>query len=136
MIRAWLERLEREKGLEALDASSRRGVVASFGALAIVLLIGGVQLMAQSDNGGLIPLLIRLLPLALFLPAILTRRARGHVWLAFVSLLYIVQGVMLASVPGHAVIGVLEALAALGLFGYSLFYARFHSRLERHLAKF
>ena len=115
-MRAWLERMEREQGLDTLEAKSRRGVIVSFAALAIILLVGGIQLMAQSDNTGLVPLLIRLLPIALFLPAVLTRRARGHVWLAFVSLLYLMQGVMLAGVPGHAVIGVLEALAALGLF--------------------
>ena len=127
-MRAWLERLEREQGLGALEAKSRRGLIASFAAVALLLLIGGIQLMAQSENSGLLPLLIRLLPIALFLPAIFTRRARGHVWLAFVSLLYIMQGVMLAGVPGHAVIGVLEALAALGLFISSMAYARFRSR--------
>ncbi|MDH2289655.1 MULTISPECIES: DUF2069 domain-containing protein [Cobetia] len=127
-MRAWLERMEREQGLDTLEAKSRRGVIVSFAALAIILLVGGIQLMAQSDNTGLVPLLIRLLPIALFLPAVLTRRARGHVWLAFVSLLYLMQGVMLASVPGHGVIGVLEALAALGLFLASMAYARFRSR--------
>ncbi|WP_404983955.1 DUF2069 domain-containing protein [Cobetia marina] len=127
-MRAWLERMEREQGLDTLEAKSRRGVIVSFAALAIILLVGGIQLMAQSDNTGLVPLLIRLLPIALFLPAVLTRRARGHVWLAFVSLLYLMQGVMLASVPSHGVIGVLEALAALGLFLASMAYARFRSR--------
>lgn len=132
-MRAWLERVEREKGLESLEAQSRRGVIFSFTALAILLLVGGIQLMMQSDNNGLLPLLIRLLPIALFLPAVLTRRARGHVWLAFVSLLYIMQGVMLASVPGHAVMGVLEALAAVGLFVSSVAYARFRSRHQKRL---
>lgn len=130
-MRAWLERVEREKGLDVLEAQSRRGVIVSFVGLALILLLGGIQLMAQSDNNAFLPLLIRLLPIVLFLPAVWTRRARGHVWLAFVSLLYIMQGVMLASLAGHAVVGVLEAVTATGLFLSSMAYARFRSRNQR-----
>ncbi|MDW5375500.1 DUF2069 domain-containing protein [Halomonas sp. HP20-15] len=125
-----LERLEARHGLESLTRNARQAVLISFVLLIALLLISGWQL--RSNHGiEWLPVLVRALPLVLFLPSILTRRPRGHAWLAFVSLLYIAQGAMLTTLPGQAWLGWLEVLAALVLFFASALYARWQSRLLR-----
>lgn len=128
-MRRWLEALEAEKGLDHLTARARRWVLGSYGALALALLAWG--LLLARDDGNLRPLLAFLLPLVLFLPSLLAQRARGHAWLAFVSLLYFMIGVNVAILPGLGWLGWLIALAALALFGGCTFYARFRSRQQR-----
>lgn len=129
-MRAALERFENRHGLTPLVQRARMAVLASYVALIVLLLIGGLQLQAQSDSG-LLPLLVRVLPLALFLPTIVTCRPRGHVWLSFVSLLYFMQGIMIATLPGRSWLGMLEVLASLALFTSSMLYARWRSRQSR-----
>lgn len=129
-MRAALDRLEQRHGLTALTKHTRLAVLISYISLIVLLLIGGLLLQTQSQNG-LLPVLVRVLPLVLFLPAILTRRPRGHAWLSFVSLLYFMQGVMLATLPGRVWLGGLEVLASLGLFASSMLYARWRSRLQK-----
>lgn len=125
-----LERLETRYGLEALSQGARRAVLISFVLLIALLLLSGWQL--RNNNGvEWLPVLVRALPLVLFLPSILTRRPRGHAWLAFVSLLYIAQGAMLTRLPGQAWLGWLEVLAAMALFFASALYARWRSHLLR-----
>ncbi|WP_136067722.1 DUF2069 domain-containing protein [Modicisalibacter radicis] len=125
-----LERLETRYGLETLARRARQAVLISFVLLIALLLLSGWQL--RSHNGvEWLPVLVRALPLVLFLPSILTRRPRGHAWLAFVSLLYIAQGAMLTTLPGQAWLGWLEVLAAVALFFASALYARWRSRLLR-----
>ncbi|MCG7598446.1 DUF2069 domain-containing protein [Halomonas sp. McH1-25] len=126
-MRAALERLEKRHGLDRLTRLSRQGVIVSYGVLIALLFLGGLQLQAQSDSG-LMPMLVRILPLVLFLPSIVTRRPRGHAWLAFVSLLYFMQGVMIATLPDKAWLGMLEVVASLALFIASMFFARWRSR--------
>ena len=126
-MRAALERLESRHGLNRLTQRARQGVITSYATLIAVLFIGGLQLLSQSDSG-LMPLLVRILPLVLFLPSILTQRPRGHAWLAFVSLLYFMQGVMIATLPDKAWLGLLEVVASLALFIASMLFARWRSR--------
>ncbi|SFH72466.1 DUF2069 domain-containing protein [Modicisalibacter xianhensis] len=126
-MRAALERLEKRHGLNRLTQRARQGVIASYVVLIALLFVGGLQLQAQSDNG-LMPMLVRILPLILFLPSIVTQRPRGHAWLAFVSLLYFMQGVMIATLPDKAWLGMLEVAASLALFISSMFFARWRSR--------
>ena len=85
----------------------------------------------QEDTFNWRPVVAFVLPLVLFLPSIIGQRPRGHAWLAFVSLLYFTQGVMLATLPGQGLRGVLEALVSLGLFTGCMAYARFRSRQQR-----
>ncbi|WP_136246693.1 DUF2069 domain-containing protein [Halomonas borealis] len=125
-MRRWLEGLESRQGLDALTAKSRRLVIVSYAVLLALMLYRGVAI--QSDGSAIGPLVAFVLPLALFLPSILARRARGHAWLAFVSLLFFTQGVMVATLPGEALRGVLEALVSLALFTGCMGYARFRSR--------
>ncbi|WP_227370651.1 DUF2069 domain-containing protein [Halomonas sp. M20] len=126
-MRAALEGFEARHGIESLAHRTRRIVLASYIVLVILLLIGGWQLQAQGSNGFL-PVLVRVLPLILFLPTLYTRRPRGHAWLAFVSLLYFMQGVMLTTLPGKTWLGLLEVVASLTLFVASMLYARWRSR--------
>ena len=125
-MRRWVEGLEARHGLDMLTERSRRLVLASYVILLALLFWSGLAM--QAGTHPLTPILIRALPLILFLPSILGRRPRGHAWLAFVSLLYFVQGVMLATLPGQGLLGIAESLAALALFTGSMFYARFRSR--------
>nr|WP_299241102.1 DUF2069 domain-containing protein [uncultured Halomonas sp.] len=126
-MRAALEGFEAKHGIAPLTQRTRKIVLGSYVGLIIMLLIGGWQLQAQSSNGFL-PVLVRVLPLILFLPTIYTRRPRGHAWLAFVSLLYFMQGVMLTTLPGKTWLGLLEVVASLTLFVSSMLYARWRSR--------
>ncbi|MDN3520850.1 DUF2069 domain-containing protein [Halomonas ramblicola] len=125
-MRRWLEDLEARKGLAPLTARMRRLVLASYGLLVALMIYRGLQI--EGDTGPLVPLVAFVLPLVLFLPSLLARRPRGHAWLAFVSLLYFAQGVMVATLPGQGLRGVIEALVALALFTGCTGYARFRSR--------
>lgn len=130
-MRQLMERMERERGLDALTNSSRRLVIASYLALLALLGYGGLIMHdVQTDGWG--PLLVRIVPLLLFLPSILVKRPRGHAWLCFVSLLYFMQGVMIATLPGQGFFGLLVSLASLALFVGSMGYARFRSRQLSH----
>lgn len=128
-MRQWLEGVEARKGLDRLTDGSRRLVLGSYGLLLALMVYRGV--IVTTDGNPLVPLLAFVLPLVLFLPSILTRRPRGHAWLAFVSLLYFTQGVMVATLPGQGLRGGAEALVALALFVGCTAYARFRSRQQR-----
>ncbi|MDI4638406.1 DUF2069 domain-containing protein [Halomonas sp. BMC7] len=130
-MRQRLERMEDQQGLDTMVDKSRRLVITSYLALLVLLSYGGLIMHdVQTDGWG--PWLVRVIPLLLFLPSILVKRARGHAWLCFVSLLYFMQGVMFATLPGQTAFGLLVAMASLALFVASLGYARFRSRQLRH----
>ncbi|PXX95345.1 DUF2069 domain-containing protein [Halomonas sp. LBP4] len=127
-MRQWLEGLEARRGLDTLTERSRRLVLGSYVLLLLLMLYRGVAVQSEVALG---PLIAFVLPLVLFLPSILGRRPRGHAWLAFVSLLYFTQGVMVATLPGQGLRGLLEALVSLALFTGCMGYARFRSRQLR-----
>ncbi|MBD3894385.1 DUF2069 domain-containing protein [Halomonas sp. ML-15] len=129
-MRQMLERWEAQHGLDALTARARRAVLTSYVVLLLLLVYSGIAIHSI-EEGGWIPILVRGLPLVLFLPSIIGQRPRGHAWLAFVSLLYFMQGVMVATLPGQGLFGMLEALTAMALFAASTCYARFRSRQMR-----
>jgi len=128
-MRAALERLEAEKGLDALTATMRRLVLGSYGLLLALMVYRGT--IVTTDGNPLVPIAAFVLPLVLFLPSLIGRRPRGHAWLAFVSLLYFAQGVMVATLPGQGLRGIAEAAASLALFAGCTGYARFRSRQQR-----
>ncbi|UYF98388.1 MULTISPECIES: DUF2069 domain-containing protein [unclassified Halomonas] len=125
-MRQWLLDLERRHGREALSQKTRRLVLISFVVLLGLVMLRGFQV--QGDEYSWRPVLAFVLPLLLFLPSIIGKRPRGHAWLAFVSLLYIAQGVMFAAATGQFLRGALEIAAAAALFFGSLGYARFGAR--------
>ncbi|KIN12808.1 DUF2069 domain-containing protein [Vreelandella titanicae] len=125
-MRQWLEDVEARHGLDKLTLRSRQVVLASFALLLVLVIYRGFLL--QDDDFNWRPVVAFVLPLVLFLPSIIGKRARGHAWLAFVSLLYFTQGVMLVTLPGQGLRGVVEAVVALVLFTGCMGYARFRSR--------
>tara|TARA_R110001606_G_scaffold154941_1_gene296786 strand:- start:74 stop:463 length:390 start_codon:yes stop_codon:yes gene_type:complete len=125
-MRQWLEKVEEQHGLDKLTLRSRQVVLASFALLLVLVIYRGFLL--QDDDFNWRPVVAFVLPLVLFLPSIIGKRARGHAWLAFVSLLYFTQGVMLVTLPGQGLRGVVEAVVALVLFTGCMGYARFRSR--------
>ncbi|BCB07940.1 hypothetical protein HHSLTHF2_18300 [Vreelandella venusta] len=128
-MRQWLEGLETRHGLDKLTQQARQLVLVSFVILLLLVVYRGFFI--QGDTFNWRPVVAFVLPLLLFLPSIIGQRARGHAWLAFVSLLYFTQGTMLATLPGQGVRGVLEAVASLALFTGCMAYARFRSRQQR-----
>ncbi|MDT8893679.1 DUF2069 domain-containing protein [Halomonas sp. I1] len=125
-MKRWLDNLEARAGLVALVTRCRRLVIGSYAILILMMIYRGVAVESEASRIG--PMVAFVLPLVLFLPSILARRARGHAWLAFVSLLYFAQGVMVAGLPGQLMRGSLEALVSLALFAGCTGYARFRSR--------
>ncbi|MGP8289101.1 DUF2069 domain-containing protein [Vreelandella zhanjiangensis] len=128
-MREWLEGVEQRYGLDTLTLRFRQCVLLSFAILLLLVIVRGF--LIQGDAVDWRPVVAFVLPLVLFLPSIIGQRARGHAWLAFVSLLYFTQGVMLAAVPGQTVRGGIEALVSLALFIGCMGYARFRSRQQR-----
>lgn len=128
-MRQWLDDIEARHGLDKLTLKSRQLVLVSGAILLILVIYRGF--LVQGDEFNWRPIVAFVLPLVLFLPSIIGRRARGHAWLAFVSLLYFTQGVMLASVPGQSARGISEAIVSLALFAGCMGYARFRSRQLR-----
>ncbi|SDN11159.1 DUF2069 domain-containing protein [Vreelandella arcis] len=133
-MRQWLERLEQQHGIDQLTSRSRRWVLVSFSLLLLMMLFRGF--MVQGDDAfNWRPMIAFVLPLVLFLPSIIAQRPRGHAWLAFVSLLYFSQGVMVATLPTQTLRGVAEATLSLALFVGCMAYARFRSRQVRAQGK-
>ncbi|WP_447553042.1 DUF2069 domain-containing protein [Vreelandella sp. EE22] len=128
-MKTWLNDLESRHGLDDLTQKMRRLVLISFVVLLALVMFRGF--LVQGDEYNWRPVLAFVLPLILFLPSIIGKRPRGHAWLAFVSLLYVAQGVMFAVATGQAVRGLLEITASLALFVGSLGYARFRTRQQR-----
>lgn len=125
-MRQWLEQLEQTRGLDNLTRLSRQLVLASFVILLMLTVYRGFLL--QGDTFNWRPIVAFVLPLVLFLPSVIACRPRGHAWLAFVSLLYFTQGVMVATLPSQTFRGIAEALVSLALFTGCMGYARFRSR--------
>mgnify|MGYP003120070426 CR=1 FL=1 len=128
-MRQWLEDVETRHGIDKLTLRSRQVVLISFAVLLVLVIYRGFLL--QDDEFNWRPVVAFVLPLVLFLPSIIGKRARGHAWLAFVSLLYFTQGVMLVTLPGQGLRGVVEAVVALVVFAGCMGYARFRSRQLR-----
>lgn len=128
-MRGYLDALEARHGLDHLTHLARRCVVISLSVLIALMVLRGFLLQGETFSWR--PTLTFVLPLLLFLPTVIAKRPRGHAWLAFVSLLYFAQGVMVATLPGQTLRGILEALVSLALFVGCMGYARFRSRQLR-----
>lgn len=125
----WLQAFEARHGLDNLTAQARRLVLGSYSLLLLATL--GWSTMLYREASSITPVLAFMLPPLLFLPSIITKKPRGHAWLSFVSLLYFMIGVNVAILPRIGWLGLLIALASLGLFLGSMFYARFRSRQQQ-----
>ncbi len=95
-MKRWLDNLEARVGVNALVTRCRRLVIGSYAILILMMIYRGVAV--ESDASRIGPWWPSCCPGAL--PAsILAKRARGHAWLAFVSLLYFAQASWLPACP-------------------------------------
>lgn len=127
----WLDRQAERQGLPKAVAKARRAVWLAYGALLVLLIASGLWHYFQ-QHAQAAALLVRILPLVLFLPTLLMRRRRGHVWLTALGLLYVLQGVMIVSKGGGSVLVFAEIVAACALAVAAFCYVRWRGRLDRN----
>ncbi|WP_110599716.1 DUF2069 domain-containing protein [Salinicola lusitanus] len=122
------ERPSPRQNTEALD-TARRGVWIAYSALLALLVVSGIWHYLQ-QHAQVAALLVRILPLVLFLPTLLMRRRRGHIWLTALGVLYVVQGIMIVTKGGGSVLVGAEILAAGALAFTAYRYVRLRGRLD------
>ena len=110
--------------------TARRAVWIAYAALLALLVISGIWHYLQ-QHAQIAALLVRILPLVLFLPTLLMQRRRGHIWLTALGVLYVVQGLMIVSKGGGSVLVFAEVVAAGALAVMAYRYARLRGRLDR-----
>lgn len=72
------------------------------------------------------------LPLALFLPVIMKKHLRGHIWLCFFLTVYFMHAVTIAmSSHSTAMLGLIETLLVMILFTSAMMFARWQSKLNK-----
>lgn len=107
--------------------------------LLLLLIVWHVFILptSASPKNTLIILNLHLIPLLAFLPGLLRKKHRVHVWLCFFILLYFCQGVVNAFSLPHVLgrLGLLEALLTSGLFTTAMMAARYLSQLNAQLPK-
>ncbi|MGM8930933.1 DUF2069 domain-containing protein [Salinicola halophyticus] len=113
----------------ALNAA-RRGVWIAYAALLALLVVSGIWHYVQ-QHAQAAAILVRILPLVLFLPTLLMQRRRGHIWLTALGVLYVVQGIMIVAKGGGSVLVGAEILAAAGLAIMAYRYVRLRGRIDR-----
>ncbi|ARS53956.1 DUF2069 domain-containing protein [Kushneria konosiri] len=106
---------EQRYGAIGARQKARRVVTVSWIILVAVTLMTGLMLAQQGGAESLLPVLVRLAPLLLLGVVLRTERRRGYGWLAFVSVLYIIQGAVMLQLPGLWWLGLVEVLSALTL---------------------
>jgi len=109
---------------------ARRGVWMAYAALLALLVISGIWHYVQ-QHAQVAALLVRMLPLVLFLPTLLMQRRRGHIWLTALGVLYVVQGILIVAKGGGSVLVIAEILAAAALTIMAYRYVRLRGRLDR-----
>ncbi|WP_299259057.1 DUF2069 domain-containing protein [uncultured Kushneria sp.] len=123
---------EQRYGATGARQRARRVVVISWITLMAVTLITGLILAQRGGTETLLPVLVRIIPLALLGIVLRTERRRGYGWLAFVSVLYIIQGAVMLQLPGLWWLGLVEALSALTLLLSAGSYALYIHRWQRN----
>ena len=85
-----------------------------------------IWLAALNILGGFnaLVLVIQEVPIAMTLPGLFRGHGRSAQWLCFITLFYLVHGILLAFSPGMLVTGLLESLICLGLFVSAIIFVR------------
>ncbi|WP_456267268.1 DUF2069 domain-containing protein [Kushneria sp. AK178] len=122
---------EQRYGASGARQRARRVVAISWAVLLTVTLITGLMLARYGGTETLLPVLVRIVPLLLLGIVLRTERRRGYGWLAFVSVLYIIQGAAMLQLPGLWWLGLIEALSALTLLLSAGSYAFYIRRWQR-----
>ncbi|OLU28784.1 hypothetical protein BVH03_12525 [Pseudomonas sp. PA15(2017)] len=110
---------------------SRYLSLASFVALAALLLIWNLGYAAVPNALLWAVLAFQLLPLLLLAPGLIGGHPRTHSWACFVVNLYFIQGVLAAFDPSKRLFGWLEILLSLTLFVSALLYTRWCAQYQR-----
>ncbi|TWE02196.1 putative membrane protein [Pseudomonas sp. AG1028] len=105
--------------------------LASFLALAALLLIWNLGYAAVPNALLWAVLAFQLLPLLLLAPGIIGGHPRTHSWACFVVNLYFIQGVLAVFDPSKQLFGWLEILLSLTLFTSALLYTRWCAQYQR-----
>lgn len=105
--------------------------LASFVALAALLLIWNLGYAAVPRSLLWAVLAVQVLPLLLLAPGIIGGHPRTHSWACFVVNLYFIQGVLAAFDPSKQLFGWLEILLSLTLFTSALLYTRWCAQYQR-----
>jgi uncharacterized membrane protein len=128
------------KPLPALDwlkprmAVSRAISLASFLALAVLLLVWNLVFANIPGKLLWVILAFQLVPLLLLAPGLILGNARAHAWACFVVNLYFIQGVLAAFDPSKALFGWAQAVLSVSLFCAALMYTRWCFQYDRKLA--
>jgi uncharacterized membrane protein len=103
--------------------------------LVLLAVIALQTLVAPSGNRqpNIVVWLVLSLPLLVFLPGLWRGSVRSLAWLSFVSMLYFAQAVT-AVFAGLGAVTVLELLASVALFIFTLLFVRWRARAEREEA--
>ncbi len=114
----------------AAVGKARRYVRLAYAALLALLVVSGIwhYVEGHADAAALV---VRALPLILFLPTLLLERRRGHIWLTALGVLYVVQGMLIVSKGGYSVLVFAEIAAAGALSAAAFYYVRGRGRLDR-----
>lgn len=115
-------------------AISRAASLASFLALAVLLLVWNLLFAELPGTLLWVILAFQLAPLLLLAPGLILGNARAHAWTCFVVNLYFIQGVLAAFDPSKALFGWLETLLSFSLFCAALMYTRWCFQYARRLA--
>lgn len=115
-------------------AISRAASLASFVALAVLLLVWNLLFAELPGTLLWVILAFQLAPLLLLAPGLILGNARAHAWTCFVVNLYFIQGVLAAFDPSKALFGWLETLLSFSLFCAALMYTRWCFQYARRLA--
>jgi len=113
---------------------SRAASLASFLALAVLLLVWNLLFAELPGTLLWVILAFQLAPLLLLAPGLILGNARAHAWTCFVVNLYFIQGVLAAFDPSKALFGWLETLLSFSLFCAALMYTRWCFQYARRLA--
>jgi uncharacterized membrane protein len=115
-------------------AISRAISLASFLALAVLLLVWNLVFAGIPSKLLWVIVAFQLVPLLLLAPGLILGNARAHAWACFVVNLYFIQGVLAAFDPSKALFGWAQAVLSVSLFCAALMYTRWCFQYDRKLA--
>ncbi|MCV6613035.1 MAG: DUF2069 domain-containing protein [Amphritea sp.] len=113
-------------------ALSRAVTLFSFFGLILWLTAWHLMISPPSSANEYIVWGFQTLPLALFLPVIMKKHLRGHIWLCFFLTVYFMHAVTIAmSSHSTAMLGLIETLLVMILFTSAMMFARWQSKLNK-----
>lgn len=115
-------------GLAAQVKFYRAGTLAACGLLMVLYAFSGFGGF-QNQEINLTIAAVQIVPLLLFLPALLKNRLRSYQWLCFMILLYFIQAVLDAFTPDSRLQGITAGILSSLLFCCALLYVNKRRKL-------